>query len=86
MAKTKPIGVRFDLGLLERLKKEKQIETPQGALNFLSELYINVDRKEEPKSISSSIKRYDYSKMPKGLTSIQQMVWKQKAKEEQDKK
>lgn len=39
MAKTKPIGVRFDENLLEILKEKKIAETPQKALNFLTDLY-----------------------------------------------
>jgi hypothetical protein len=35
MAKTNPIGVRFDEDMLEVLKKEHGIDSPQKALNFL---------------------------------------------------
>jgi len=36
MNKTEPIGVRFDVNLLDRLKEEGIADTPQAALNFLS--------------------------------------------------
>lgn len=40
MAKTKPIGVRFDEPLLSKFK-EMGISSPQRALNFLEQWYIN---------------------------------------------
>jgi hypothetical protein len=39
--KNKPVPVRFDLKLLEVLKEEEKIETPQQALNFLSKFWEN---------------------------------------------
>ena len=39
MAKSKPIGVRFDLDLLQVFKDDKVAETPQAALNYLTEFY-----------------------------------------------
>jgi len=39
--KNKPVPVRFDLKLLEVLKEEEKIETPQQALNFLSQFWEN---------------------------------------------
>jgi|SRR5882757_4299490 len=39
--KNKPVPVRFDLKLLETLKEEEKIETPQQALNFLSNFWEN---------------------------------------------
>lgn len=39
MAKSKPIGVRFDLDLLQMFKDDKVAETPQAALNYLTEFY-----------------------------------------------
>lgn len=38
MAKTNPIGVRFDIQMLEKLK-EDGINTPQKVLNFLANYY-----------------------------------------------
>lgn len=39
MAKTKPIGVRFDQDLLSELKEQGVANTPQKALNYISEFY-----------------------------------------------
>lgn len=39
MAKSKPIGVRFDLEILERIKKEQGLKTPQAVLNYLMDKY-----------------------------------------------
>lgn len=39
--KNKPVAVRFDLKLMEVLKEEEKIETPQQALNFLSQFWEN---------------------------------------------
>lgn len=39
MAKTNPIGVRFDIDILERIKKELKLETPQAVVNWLMEDY-----------------------------------------------
>jgi hypothetical protein len=39
MAKTNPIGVRFDIDILERIKSELALKTPQAVLNWLMEDY-----------------------------------------------
>jgi hypothetical protein len=39
--KNKPVPVRFDLKLLEVLKEEEKIDTPQQALNFLAHFWEN---------------------------------------------
>jgi hypothetical protein len=39
--KNKPVPVRFDLKLLETLKEEEKIDTPQQALNFLAHFWEN---------------------------------------------
>ena len=39
--KNKPVPVRFNLKLLEVLKEEEKIETPQQALNFLANFWEN---------------------------------------------
>jgi hypothetical protein len=39
MAKTNPIGVRFRPEVLEKLKKEHGIDSPQAALVFLERFY-----------------------------------------------
>ena len=47
MAKSKPIGVRFDLELLSLLKEKEKIDTPQTALNFLTDFYNKKRKKTE---------------------------------------
>jgi hypothetical protein len=39
--KNKPVPVRFDLKMLEVLKEEEKIDTPQQALNFLTKFWEN---------------------------------------------
>lgn len=39
MAKSKPIGVRFDIEKMELIKREQGLETPQGVLNYLMDGY-----------------------------------------------
>ena len=39
--KNKPVPVRFDLKVLELLKEEEKIDTPQQALNFLAKFWEN---------------------------------------------
>lgn len=47
MAKTNPIGVRFNPDLLLQLKEDKIADTPQKALNFLSNFY-HENKKDKP--------------------------------------
>jgi len=39
--KNKPVPVRFDLKLMEVLKEEEKIDSPQQALNFLAKFWEN---------------------------------------------
>lgn len=39
MAKTKPIGVRFDEDILDKIKKEQGLTSPQQVLNWLMDNY-----------------------------------------------
>lgn len=41
MAKTKPIGVRFDEEILETIKREQNLKSPQSVLSFLEKMYEN---------------------------------------------
>lgn len=92
MAKTQPIGVRFDTDLLRKLKEDRGIETAQQALNFLSEFWVKNDPTQKqindiiapvadllPRSKKSAINE---DKHPIGLTGIDLTIWKaeQKAK------
>ncbi len=47
MAKTNPIGVRFNPDLLLHLKEDGIADTPQKALNFLENFY-HQNRKDNP--------------------------------------
>lgn len=49
MAKTKPIGVRFDEVILERIKKEENLKSPQAVLIFLENSYLMHELTEEAK-------------------------------------
>jgi len=42
MAKTKPIGVRFDEDLLNKLKEANIIDSPQKALNLYEKSYVEL--------------------------------------------
>jgi hypothetical protein len=46
MAKTKPIGVRFDENMLEVFKEDGIADSPQKALNFLHSFYLE-NRKDK---------------------------------------
>lgn len=79
MAKSKPIGVRFDLDKLEQIKKEQGLETPQAVLNYLMDNY-------QPKAPAANMFVPKPSKKeitpPSGLKGIDLAIWKaeQKAK------
>lgn len=103
MAKTNPIGVRFDEELLNKVKEAALANSPQKALNLYEKSYVElIERKvvennkpenkkrieEERNPVANDNhknKHYDYSKMPKKLSMIQQLVWKENARAEQDK-
>lgn len=40
MAKSKPIGVRFDLDKLEIIQKEQKLTSMQSVLNYLMDFYL----------------------------------------------
>jgi hypothetical protein len=48
MAKTKPIGVRFNSEQLEQLKKDNIADSPQKALNYYESLH-KITRQDENK-------------------------------------
>lgn len=53
MAKTKPIGVRFDKDMLEVMKEDNIADTPQAALNFLSSFWS--EKRDKPGFSESKI-------------------------------
>ena len=89
--KNKPVPVRFDLKLLEVLKEEEKIDTPQQALNFLSKFWENhrpakdgftSDLKEvsEPAPVTKK-KEPAAAAHPSGLSGIDLSIWKAEQKE-----
>ena len=98
--KNKPVPVRFDLKLLEVLKEEEKIDTPQQALNFLAHFWENNrpakegvagDRKEA--TIKEAAKKESLPKVkeggtashPSGLSGIDLSIWKAEQKEKNNK-
>ncbi len=94
--KNKPVPVRFDLKLLEVLKEEEKIDTPQQALNFLAKFWENnrpakgdfaSDLKEVKKTAPVKEKEVRESKdnvaaaHPSGLSGIDLSIWKAEQKE-----
>ena len=94
--KNKPVPVRFDLKLLEVLKEEEKIDTPQQALNFLAKFWENnrpakgdfaTDLKETKKPVPAPKKGASESKdsvpaaHPSGLSGIDLSIWKAEQKE-----
>lgn len=95
--KNKPVPVRFDQKLLELLKEEEKIETPQQALNFLAKFWENhrpaksdfpIDGKDigkrAPVPVSappSEAKRSGPVTHPSGLSGIELSIWKAEQKE-----
>jgi hypothetical protein len=77
MAKTNPIGVRFDKDMLLEFKEDKLAETPQGALNFLAEFYRENGKKTKKTTFkagvilpqSEKVKLKDLTTPSKGTTN-----------------
>jgi galactokinase/mevalonate kinase-like predicted kinase len=85
MAKSKPIGVRFDLYKLDMIQKEQNLTSAQAVVNYLMDNYQSIstsktlleiiDLKDEPNilGIGSSV---SYKKeMPKGLSIQERIDW-----------
>jgi hypothetical protein len=89
--KNKPVPVRFDLKLLEVLKEEEKIETPQQALNFLSKFWedhrpAKAGFAGELKEISTpapvkKAKGPAAPAHPSGLSGIDLAIWKAEQKD-----
>lgn len=77
MAKTNPIGVRFDSEILETIKKEQDLKTPQQVLNYLMDVYNSVP---VGKQESGSTKQ-----PPKELSGIALKIWQEEQKLKQQK-
>jgi|SRR5882757_1195051 len=91
--KNKPVPVRFDLKLLEVLKEEEKIDTPQQALNFLANFWENnrpakegfaSELKEVKKAApapKAKEKESEPPAHPSGLSGIDLSIWKAEQKE-----
>jgi hypothetical protein len=89
--KNKPVPVRFDLKLLELLKEEEKIDTPQQALNFLSKFWENTrpsktDFASDFKEIKMHVpvakaEERSAATHPSGLSGIDLLIWKAEQKE-----
>ena len=76
MAKSKPIGVRFDLEKLEIIKKEQNLTSTQAVVNYFMDSYgkSSPNLADKPKLVEIPIEN---QKMPpKGLKGIDLMIWK----------
>lgn len=89
--KNKPVPVRFDLKLLELLKEEEKIDTPQQALNFLAKFWENhrpakSDFSSDLKDVKTpapvrKVKESGPVTHPSGLSGIDLSIWKAEQKE-----
>ena len=87
MAKSKPIGVRFDLYKLDMIQKEQNLTSVQQVVNYLMDNYRSSQIESTfPYDIDSSITA-DYPKVvavphenmktpPKGLKGLDLLIWK----------
>jgi hypothetical protein len=95
--KNKPVPVRFNLKLLEVLKEEEKIDTPQQALNFLANFWENnrpakdgfeAGLKEVGEELKAQVPSTPRKKegaaatgAPAGLSGIDLSIWKAEQKE-----
>jgi hypothetical protein len=87
MAKSKPIGVRFDLYKLDMIQKEQNLTSVQQVVNYLMDNYgkikpvedvLAIKPTEYPKKASKpEIKpKNNNAQPPNGLTGIDLAIWK----------
>jgi hypothetical protein len=57
MAKSKPIGVRFDLDKLEMIQKEQNLTSMQSVLNYLMDFYLAHSQSDKIIAEMDKIKR-----------------------------
>ena len=57
MAKSKPIGVRFDLEKLELIQKEQNLTSMQSVLNYLIDFYLAHSQSDKIIAELDNIKR-----------------------------
>lgn len=87
MAKSKPIGVRFDLEKLELIQKEQNLSSPQAVLNFLMDNYDRTALNSPHNTYNGKINakfiqvpqkelKNDKLEPPAGLTGIDLAIWR----------
>ena len=86
MAKSKPIGVRFDLEILETIKKEQNLTSTQAVVNYFMDNYgiATINLADYPKNVKVSITeenplktaKNDNLEPPVGLKGIDLVIWK----------
>ena len=87
MAKSKPIGVRFDLDKLDMIQKEQKLTSVQQVVNYFMNNYQSIstqktlleiiDTTREPNILANlPIKEVGNKKqMPKGLSIEERIKW-----------
>ena len=87
MAKSKPIGVRFDLDKLDMIQKEQNLTSVQQVVNYFMDNYGKIKPVEEVLTIKPTeypkkapkleIKHQNgNAQPPNGLTGIDLAIWK----------
>ena len=87
MAKSKPIGVRFDLYKLEIIQKEQNLTSVQQVVNFLMDNYGEIRRMEDVFNTDNAVYKNFYKKPenklknnnpepPSNLKGIDLTIWK----------
>lgn len=81
MAKGKPIGVRFDIDKLERIKKEQGLDTPQRVVNWLMDGYgITSPQQFAKMACELKYESIPVELIPPGLKGIDLAIWKAEQK------
>jgi len=87
MAKSKPIGVRFDLDKLDMIQKEQNLTSVQQVVNYLMDNYGRIKHVEEvlvvkpiecPKTVQKPVE-LTINRQPEppiGLKGIDLTIWK----------
>jgi hypothetical protein len=77
MAKSKPIGVRFDLEKLELIKKEQNLKSPQAVVNYFMDNYgiATINLADYPKNVKVSITQKEPEKTAKNEPKEGTMAW-----------
>ncbi len=80
MAKSKPIGVRFDLYKLEMIQKEQNLTSVQQVVNYLMDNYgksaSNLEDVQKSVQIPVQSEEKPNLEPPSRLTGIDLVIWK----------